>query len=151
MQNGNQSVIDEIEALSRLRIGAKSPEITWEKDGAIFNLSHVTAGDNYLLIFWSSRCSHCLKELPVLHKELQKYPKVKVLTIGLEDDEVNWKKESTKLPNFEHAIALGKWESNYAKLFAIAKTPTCFILDADKRFIYKPESDKELIDFLKKK
>ena len=150
LENGNSALIDEIEATSRLRLGATSPEITWQKDGTEHKLSDLKGAENYVLIFWSSTCSHCLKEVPLLHKELKNYPKVKVLAIGLEDDDANWKKEVANLPGFEHALALGKWESDYAKLFAIDKTPTYLILDAEKRFISKPDSDKELIEFLRK-
>lgn len=150
MENGNLSLIDEIEAASRLRLGAKSPEIIWENGGTRLSLADLKESDNYVLIFWSSSCSHCLKEVPQLHKGLKKHPKVKVLAVGLEDDTANWKKEVSKLPDFEHAIALGKWESDYAKLFAIDKTPTYFILDSDKRIISKPESDGEVIEFLRK-
>lgn len=150
LENGNSALIDEIEATSRLRLGATSPEITWQKDGTEHILSDLKGAENYVLIFWSSTCSHCLKEVPLLHKELKNYPNVKVLAIGLEDDNTNWKKEAASLPGFEHALALGKWESEYVKLFAIDKTPTYFILDAEKRFISKPDSDKELIEFIRK-
>ena len=146
--NGNQKMVDNIESSTRLRIGAKSPEITWESNGKKHALSTMEKADNYLLVFWSSTCSHCLKELPELHKELKGYDSLKVLAIGLEDDEINWKKVSATLPNFSHAIALGKWESDYAQTFNIQSTPTYFILDSEKRFIAKPESDKEVVEFL---
>jgi thiol-disulfide isomerase/thioredoxin len=148
ISNGNQKMVNEIESASRLRIGAKSPEITWEVDGKKHALSTMEKAENYLLVFWSSTCSHCLKELPELHKELKGYDSLKVLAIGLEDNEVNWKKVSATLPNFSHAIALGRWESDYAKTFNIRSTPTYFILDSEKRFIAKPESDKEVVEFL---
>ncbi len=146
--NGNQKMVDDIESASRLRIGAKSPEITWETNGKKYALSTMGKAENYLLVFWSSTCSHCLKELPILHKELKGFDSLKVLAIGLEDDEVNWKKVSATLPNFSHAIALGRWESDYAKTFGIQSTPTYFVLDSEKRFIAKPESDKEVVEFL---
>jgi thiol-disulfide isomerase/thioredoxin len=146
--NGNQKMVDDIESSTRLRIGAKSPEITWESNGKKHALSTMEKVENYLLIFWSSTCSHCLKELPKLHEELKSYDSLKVLAIGLEDEEINWKKVSATLPNFSHAIALGKWESNYAQTFKIQSTPTYFILDSEKRFIAKPESDKEVVEFL---
>ena len=146
--NGNQKMVDEIEAASRLRIGTLSPEITWETNGKKHALSTMEKAENYLLVFWSSTCSHCLKELPELNKELKGFESLKVLAIGLEDDEINWKKVSATLPNFSHAIALGIWESDYAKTFGIQSTPTYFILDSEKRFIAKPESDKEVVEFL---
>lgn len=149
-ENGEQTLIDEIELSTRLRIGAISPEIVWTDEGATKTLSGLKGADNYILVFWSSTCSHCLKELPALHKELTKYENIKVVAVGLEDNDTFWKQEKEKLPNFEHAIALGKWESEYADIFGIQQTPTYFILDTDKRFVAKPEDDKEVGAFLNK-
>lgn len=149
-ENGEQTLIDEIELSTRLRIGALSPEILWTDEGTSKTLSGLTGANNYVLIFWSSTCSHCLKELPALHKELTEYENIKVVAVGLEDNDTYWKEEKVKLPNFEHAIALGKWDSEYADIFGIQQTPTYFILDTDKRFVAVPENDKEVIDFLKK-
>ena len=146
---GNQEIKAEIETHNRLRLGATAPDIEWQVAGKIKKLSTLEENENYVLIFWSSTCSHCLKELPALHKELRKNENIKVIAIGLEDDELSWRLESEKLSNFEHAIALGKWESNDAMLYDIHATPTYFILDSDKRIIAKPESDKDVIEFLK--
>lgn len=150
-KNGNQALIDEIELLSRLRTGALSPEIRWINGGATKTLSGLQGAEHYVLVFWSSTCSHCLKELPVLHSALTKYENVKVVAVGLEDDDTYWKQEKGNLPNFEHAIAIGKWESEYAQLFGIEQTPTYFILDKDKHFVANPENDKEVVAFLNKK
>jgi len=148
LANKDQKLVDEIEMASRLRIGAVSPNITWEANGKKQSLLTMEPAANYLLVFWSSTCSHCLKELPALHKELEDYENLKVIAVGLEDDAVNWKKVSATLPSFNHAIALGKWESDYAKTFGIQSTPTYFILDSEKRFLSKPESDKEVVEQL---
>lgn len=148
LANKDQKLVDEIEMASRLRKGAVSPNITWEANGKKQSLLTMEPAANYLLVFWSSTCSHCLKELPALHKELEDYENLKVIAVGLEDDAVNWKKVSATLPSFNHAIALGKWESDYAKTFGIQSTPTYFILDSEKRFLSKPESDKEVVEQL---
>ncbi|MGO4918644.1 TlpA family protein disulfide reductase [Maribacter spongiicola] len=146
--NNNQKLVDEIEMASRLRIGAISPDITWVAKGKKHSLLKMEKAENYLLVFWSSTCSHCLKELPALHKEVQEYDNLKIVAIGLEDDDFNWKEVSATLPGFNHAIALGRWESEYAHTFGIQSTPTYFILDSEKRFLAKPESDKEVVEFL---
>jgi len=146
--NGNQKLVNDIELAARLRIGTISPDVTWETNGKKHSLLSLSGAENYLLIFWSSTCSHCLQELPELHKELENYDNLTVVAVGLEDDEFNWKKVSATLPNFKHAIALGKWESDYAETFGIQSTPTYFILDGEKRFLAKPESDKEVVEFL---
>ncbi len=146
----HQKIVAEIESQNRLRLGAIAPEITW-KDGAdLQSLSQMEDSENYVLVFWSSTCGHCLRELPALHKRLKENSKVKVLAIGLEDDDANWKIESAKLEAFEHAIALGKWDSEYADLYGIEATPTYFILDSQKIIIAKPKSDKEVVEFLEK-
>jgi peroxiredoxin len=146
----NQNIISDIEIHNRLRIGAKAPELSWKKGNGVKKLGDLEGFTNYLVIFWSSTCSHCLKELPALHKELRNNEAVQVIAVGLEDEEVTWKLASEKLSDFEHAIALGKWESNYAKLYDIHATPTYFILNSDKKIIDKPESDRDVVEFFKK-
>lgn len=146
----NKEIIDKIKIYNRLRLGAIAPDISWKKGKTTNKLSALEGSENYVLVFWSSTCGHCLKELPALHKEIKKNATVKVVAVGLEDDEISWNIEAPKLETFEHAIALGKWESEYAALYDIRATPTYFILDANKRIIAKPENDKEVIEFLKK-
>ncbi len=145
----NKTIINKIELYNRLRIGAIAPEISWKKGDGIEKLSNLEGAKNYILIFWSSTCGHCLKEIPPLHKELMNNDKVQVVAVGLEDNDTSWKIQTAKLASFEHAIALGKWQSEYAKLYDIHSTPTYFILDTNKRIIAKPENDKEVINFLK--
>ncbi len=147
---GKKDIVEEIELHNRLRIGAIAPEISWKEENGTKKLSALEGSKNYILVFWSSTCSHCLKELPALHKELKKNENTTVIAVGMEDDSTTWSIEKVKLPNFKHAIALGKWESNYAKLYAINQTPTYFILDSNKRFIAKPENDKQVVEYLNK-
>lgn len=146
----NQKIIAEIELHNRLRLGAVAPEIEWKQGENLNSLSKLEGFENYVLVFWSSTCGHCLRELPALHKKLSENVNVKVVAVGLEDDDANWKVESEKLEAFEHAIALGKWDSEYADLYGIDSTPTYFILDKDKKICAKPENDKAVVEFLKK-
>jgi len=140
LSTDNTQAILDIEAHNRLRLGAIAPDIVWVDDKKELKLSELEAAERYILVFWSSTCGHCLNELPALHKELRKHPAVKVLAVGLEDHDISWKNEAKKLPNFEHTIALGKWDSEYADLYNITATPTYFVLDSDKRIIAKPAS-----------
>lgn len=147
----NQEIINEIDVHNRLRIGAVAPDIIWKKDKKSKSLHKLSAADNYILVFWSSTCGHCLKELPLLHENLKAYGNVKVIAVGLEDDNISWKTESAKLENFEHAISLGKWESDYAQLYAINQTPSYFLLNKSKEIIAKPEDQLAVIELLKSK
>lgn len=141
----NTKLVDRIETYNRLRIGAVAPEIIW--DGK--KLSELSGSKYYVLVFWSSTCSHCLNELPKLQQGLKGMADVQVLAIGLEDDRDNWAKESAKLPDFIHGLALGKWENPYVSLYHIQHTPTYFILDGEKHIVAKPEHYNAAIDFLK--
>ncbi|MBO0591623.1 TlpA family protein disulfide reductase [Cellulophaga sp. E16_2] len=146
----NLEIIKTIEAHNRLRLGEIAPEITWKVEKDVKKLSELAPAKNYLLIFWSSTCGHCLNELPALHKELRDKSDITVIAVGLEDEVENWEIESAKLPNFQHAISLGKWDSEYSKLYDIHATPTYYILDSEKRIIAKPEGDKAAVEFLNK-
>lgn len=145
-ETNNTEVIKSIEIHNRLRIGATAPKIAW-KNNSLSNLKEATT-QNYILVFWSSSCSHCLKEVPKLHEYLKANNNTKVIAVGLEDDDVLWKQETKRLHNFTHVISLGKWESNYAKIYNIQATPTYFVLDKHKKIIAKPETYEELIKFL---
>ena len=150
IETNNIEVQNTIEAHNRLRLGATAPEIVWKKADELHKLSTLTGANTYVLIFWSSTCGHCLNELPQLHKELKGKANVKVLAVGLEDDTKNWEIESSKLNGFEHAISLGKWDSEYAHLYDIHSTPTYYILDKEKHIVAKPENDKAVVEYLEK-
>ncbi|ASV29797.1 TlpA disulfide reductase family protein [Maribacter cobaltidurans] len=149
LETGNENLITSIETQTRLRLGAVSPEITWEENGVKKSLSELSGASKYLVIFWSSTCPHCLNELPEVHEALKSMKDIQVLAVGLEDSAENWENTIPKLADFHHALALGKWESPYIKTFAIQQTPTYFILDKEKRFLDRPESAQAVIEYLK--
>jgi len=144
----HRDIIDEIDTHNRLRPGAMAPEIEWQADNRTQKLSDLAGYGQYLLVFWSSTCGHCLNDLPMLHKKLQDRPDLKVLAIGLEDEATRWEMESGKMENFEHILSLGKWESPYAQLYHIAKTPTYYLLDREKRIIAQFEDTRAMSRYL---
>jgi len=92
--------------------------------------------NRYLIIFWSSTCSHCAEELPKVNTLVPK--DTQVVAIGLEDDIENWQKEIKNYPNFIHVLGLEKWDNSIANAYNISATPTYFLLDKDKNIIAKP-------------
>ena len=65
-----------------------------------------TDATNYLLIFWSSDCGHCLKELPEVYSYLASRPEkdFKVVAIGLETTPEKWNKTIKFWPQFTHVL-----------------------------------------------
>ncbi|MEL6917122.1 MAG: redoxin domain-containing protein [Bacteroidota bacterium] len=148
-ETDNKDIINEIERHNRLRFGEVAPELLWKNAAdETIKLSALSGFKHYVLVFWSSSCSHCLNELPKFHEKIKEDTTLKVIAVGLEDDTAGWKTVADTLTNFTHAISLGKWESAYAKLYAIEETPSYFVLDKDKKIIAKPNDYKEVLSFL---
>lgn len=133
----------------RISFGAKAPDFSWKKDKEIKRLSELDEAENYILVFWSSTCSHCLKELPKLKEfvESKEEGKFKVVAVGLEDDEFSWSNEISFYPDFIHVLGLNKWENEIGDLYGITATPTFFVLDKEKRIIGKPDDLKTIVEF----
>ena len=121
-----------------------------EKDKFITKrLSELQGAENYIIVFWSSTCSHCLDEVPQLQtyvKSLEK-DKVKVIAIGLEDEPYRWKDLTYTYSEFIHVYGEGKWDNKIGDDYGVSSTPTYFILDKDKKIISKPIDFKDLKAF----
>jgi len=101
------------------------------------------------LVFWSTGCSHCLKEIPELYTFLQDKKNLKVIAFAMENNEARWKSLKTTLPNWHHVLGLNKWENKTAKEYNINATPTYFVLDSNKKIIANPIAIKDLETFIK--
>ncbi|MBC8755643.1 TlpA family protein disulfide reductase [Kordia sp. YSTF-M3] len=149
----NDSILaTKLETHKRLAFGAVAPEFTWVKDNKTHKLSELKGAENYIVVFWSSTCSHCLKELPLLKDFVASQEKdtFKVIAIGLEDERASWANESSFYPDFIHVLALKKWDNEIGNMYDVSSTPTFFVLDKDKRIIGKPYGVKELEEFFTK-
>ena len=52
------------------QIGRMAPDFSWKENGEIVALSKLNKSQYYLLVFWSTECSHCLREIPQLNQYL---------------------------------------------------------------------------------
>lgn len=114
-------------------------------------LHDLKGAKQYLLIFWSSTCGHCLNELPKLRDFLKDVPKetLTVVAFGMEDEDSPWKAVIKKFPEFIHVLGLGKWNNPISDLYGVQATPSYFLLDKDKKIIAKPEDVEALLNLLK--
>jgi len=137
-----------LETFLRVAVGAKAPNFDIEDPlttlkSTLYNMDNAS---NYILIFWSSDCGHCLNELPKVHSYISKYPEkdIKVIAIGLEEGLEPWRETIKVWPKFTHAIAQGKWENSIPIQYDITATPSYFVLDASKVITSKPYLLKDL-------
>jgi len=133
----------EIESKLKTAIGSIAPDIKWGSK----SLLTLAPKDYYIIAFWSSSCSHCQVEMPLLYNFIkERDPNTTVLAVGLEDatSKADWEHQIVKYPGWEHILGLGKWDFEYAKIYGIHATPTFFVLDKDKKVIAKPDDVDEL-------
>ena len=151
---------DLIEALTLFKntsIGNKAPNFSWEEvvdNRAILkNLHDINTAGHYIIVFWSSGCSHCLKEVPALYAKvsLLKQKNYKVIAIGLEDKPYAWRNKIQEFPEFINVLGLGKWQNEIARNYGVNATPTYFILDENKKITAKPQGLDDILKLLSKK
>jgi len=111
----------------------------------IKKLSELKNNENYLVIFWSTTCSHCLKEMPKLRDLTLKTSKEKlqIIAVALDNDIYRWKDQTYQYPNFYHVFGEGKWDNKIGNDYNVTATPSYFILDAQKKIIKKPYDYEE--------
>ncbi|WP_147677648.1 TlpA family protein disulfide reductase [Algibacter pacificus] len=149
----DKELISGLTIFKTLSIGKKAPDfpLKIKKEGKLIDtqLSKLDLAKNYIVVFWSSTCSHCLDEIPQLKTFVNSLDKglAKVVAIGLEDEPYNWKSLTYDYPNFIHVYGEGKWDNEIGDAYNVTATPTYFILDKDKKIISKPENFKALQAF----
>lgn len=128
-------------------IGQPAPDIKWtDLKGKFNSLNTLNGADYYVVVFWSSTCSHCLKDIPKLDAFLNNRNDIKTIAIGLEDENSKggWKEETFFLENITHVLGLGKWKSKYAKDYGVTSTPSYYVLDRNKTIVAKPYDFEKL-------
>lgn len=139
-------LVKKVEAQQRISIGSKAPDFII-KDGS--SLYELDSAEQYLLIFWSSGCSHCLEEVPQVHELLKDRKKTQVIAYALEDGVTAWKNTIANLPAFTHVYGEKKWDNPIVEDYNLTATPTYFLLDGEKRIIEKPYDYKALEKIIK--
>jgi thiol-disulfide isomerase/thioredoxin len=153
-KEGDTTMVEQLTLSVTLANGAKAPNFLVKKEDnggtAAQNLYDIDVSQNYILVFWSSGCSHCLVEIPKLQNVLKDIDpkKYKVIAVGLEDEPYAWKNKTYDFPEFIHVLGLGKWENEIGKKYGISSTPTYFVLNQDKKIISKPIDFENLIKFI---
>ena len=143
----NTTIINEVQEKVKLAVGKIAPEITWVENGATKTLSKLDIAEKYIVVFWSTGCSHCLIEVPELYEYTKDKSTIHVVSFALENDDIDFKKYAAKHVKWTNILGLKKWENTIARSYEITNTPTYFILDKDKRIISKPELIKDVKAF----
>lgn len=145
----DEKLVEDLTLFKNTSLGSKAPDFSFEIEKGTKKLSEVDLAKMYIIVFWSSTCSHCLNEIPQLRDfiKTQEENKVKVIAIGLENEPYKWKDLTYNYPDFIHVYGEGKWDNEIGNTYGVTATPTYFILNKEKEIIAKPENFEALKAF----
>ncbi|WP_405564111.1 TlpA family protein disulfide reductase [Polaribacter sp. Asnod6-C07] len=143
---------EEKQALFAAEVGRIAPDFSWTENGKKFKLSTLNDAESYVLVFWSTSCSHCLREIPELYTYMKTKPNLKVIAFALEKDTFVWDNyQKSNLRGWHNVLGLNKWENETAQTYQVFSTPSYFVLDKNKKIIAKPNEINDVKEFLKDK
>lgn len=140
----NKEFKDKILKKLSVAVGRTAPDFSWEENGKTYTLSQLKEAKNYILIFYSTECPHCTREVPHLFKFMKDNGHIKVIAFAMETSEDQWNTFKKDLPGWHHALGLGKWDNMVARRYQIVATPSYFVLDANKKIIGNPIELRDL-------
>lgn len=147
----NEKFKKEKEALFASEIGRTAPDFSWTENGKPYKLSTLNDANHYVLVFWSTGCSHCLREIPQLHSYMKEKANLKVVGFALEKEAFVWETyKKANLNGWHNVLGLNKWENKTARTYQINATPTYFILDKYKKIVAKPNDINDVKAFIEK-
>lgn len=149
----DQELVNGLLQYKNTSLQSKAPNFSLDGTTTGKTLRDLSGYDYYVVVFWSSTCSHCMHEIPILESYVKTLKEgfLKVVAVGLEDDDVNWSRTIKQFPDFIHVLGLGKWDNKIGDDYGVNATPTYFILDKAKRIIDKPNDVEALKSFFKDK
>jgi thiol-disulfide isomerase/thioredoxin len=146
----DKELIKNTQSKLSVAIGEVAPNFKWVEKGVQKELKSINKANNYILVFWSTTCSHCEKQIPKLYEFTKDRKDVHVISYALENEKNEFKKYEQQFTGWTNILGLEKWENPVAIKYQIDATPTYIVLDSDKKIIGKPYGIKELKEFLEK-
>ena len=137
----DNKIIETIVPFRNVSLGKVAPDFDIPlQNNENTKLSTLNSSDSYILVFWSTNCSHCLDEVPQLRAYIKPITnkKIQVIAIALEDDKARWEQLITDFPEFIHVLGEGKWNNEIGNSYNVSGTPAYFILNSNKEIIAKP-------------
>ncbi len=129
-------------------VGRTAPDFSWKESGKSYSLSGLNDGDDYLLVFWSTQCSHCVEEIPELHEYMKNRKTTSVIAFAVEQNDLDFNSWAiNKLGGWHNVMGTHptfKWDNETVQKYQLTGTPTYFVLDKNKKIIAMPNSLKDI-------
>lgn len=134
----------------KIRVEQQVPNIYFVYGADTVGNLYSLAAENTLLVFWTSTCEHCIKQLPALNEIATKYRNLQVVSISLDENIQDHAAaiEQYGLNKMRHYADYKGYNSILADQFEISGTPTILLLDRNKKFIRPFLEASELSQYL---
>ncbi len=139
-----------VEPYQKVRVGSKAPDYSGVTiDDKPYNL-YVSEARRTLVVFWSTDCEYCHEFLTQIRRHLNLKKDYELVTFALaeDQDDVAQAVRKMRLPGY-HFYDTMRWEGKAFLDYHITSTPTVFLLDENKKIIYKPYDWDDLKHWLK--
>ncbi len=155
--NSNESVLtgnhktelnERLDMYKHFQKGKKVPELMFEFQGEKHSLQDIQS-DTMILAFYSSTCDFCQAELPKLDIWRFYHPRYQILGIGMDINPMAHVEFANKFPNIIHFSDYKGLESQISKDYHINKLPVFFVLGKKRELLFKSNSIKGIVEFLK--
>lgn len=133
-----------------VKVGVKAPGYTGVTiDGHDYDL-YASKAKWIIVVFWSTDCEYCHDFLEQIRKHLDLKSGFELLTFALAEDqgEVADAVKKMRLTGYHFYDEL-RWESKAFLDYHVTSTPTVFLLDSEKKIVFKPYDWNELKYWLK--
>lgn len=146
-ENNDQSLANNLERIVNTSVGSQAPDFELRNYNGANKLSDLNEAEFYLLIFWSTECSHCMSQIPEVYEELNDIPntKLQVVAVALEIEDTVWKQKAREFRKFINVLALDTWRDEIVKMYDVQATPTFFVLDRNKEIVSRPRGKNNLM------
>lgn len=142
-----ESFAKQLEGYRKMKKGNTAPNIEFGK--YTYYPNHLSGTDSlkaldasyYLVIFASSTCGHCVRDIPELSElyEELKDKGVEFILVSLDTDVMDFANFVGSFP-FTSTTSLQGWEDKAVKDYYVFGTPTFYVLDKDFTILIRPNS-----------
>ena len=149
-ENQYNELLSIAEFNSRARIGSIAKNISGTTIfGESFDLYSID-NDFTIVYFWSYTCDHCRENIKDLKIFLDENPDFSLVAVSVKGDLKKIKNlvKKTKLNGYFYHDGL-EWNCPFVDDYAVTGTPSFYLLDKEKKIVYKPFDFNELVDFVK--
>jgi thiol-disulfide isomerase/thioredoxin len=168
-----EEIKDWVETTKPILIGQKAPDFLLldipsehfkaaANDTALKRAPHVGTqfdiysmkADYLVLYFWSPSCSHCKKDVPLMHKAYEEQLKSKhvtviaINTLSSKDGKEKWVDFVNNHQLYDWINAWYPYDYKYKETYDIRTTPQIFVLNKDKKIIAKKIGSEQISDFI---